>query len=88
MAGFLLAFMYVGVLMQILAQYFGVLGLVTYATPTPSDVAGTAQGVTGATWKIDKGLNTYATVAWTSALATAALAGTVFKTPTFRQFAM
>lgn len=88
MAGFLLAFMYVGVVMQILAQYFGVLGLVTYASPTPSDVVNAGQGVTAETWKIDKGLSTYATIAWTSALATAALAGVVFKTPSFRQFAM
>lgn len=88
MAGFLLAFMYTGVLMQILAQYFGVLGLVTYGTPTAQDIAGTSQGITSETWKIDKGLSTYATVAWTSALATAALAGTVFRTPTFRQFAL
>lgn len=84
----LLACLYAGALTQILAQYFGVLGLTVNATPT----ADTAKGVVNDndwnnfqadSWAIGEGLSTYATIAWTSALASAAVATTVFRTPRF-----
>lgn len=79
--------LYAGAVLQILAQFFGVLGLTITATPAPTTAVQYNQGELGATpWIIDKALSTYATVAWTSALATAGLIGFVYRTPRFEKF--
>jgi hypothetical protein len=81
--------LYVGILCQILAQLFGLLGLNVLATPgsiaTASDLN---QGIPAAVanyglgpWVVDRGLSTWATVAWTSAVACAALVGNLWQRP-------
>jgi hypothetical protein len=82
-----LFFLYVGAVLQILAQFFGILGMTSNATPIPSQAVQYNQGELGATpWIMDKALSTYTTVAWTSALATAGLVGIVYRTPRFEKF--
>ncbi|KAK5455898.1 hypothetical protein LTS15_005216 [Exophiala xenobiotica] len=86
----LLFFLYAGSLMQILAQFFGLLGLTINNSLSVQDVW-TAQFNTNTTldnfvahaWVVDKGLSAYATVAWTSALLCAAIATVYFHTPRF-----
>lgn len=85
----LLTCLYAGILTQILAQYFGVLGLTINATPKDKDSAKTAVQDTDYdnfmvdTWAIGKGLSTYATVAWASAVACATIAKALFRTPRY-----
>jgi hypothetical protein len=84
----LLVCLYTGSLMQILAQFFGILGLTINASLNAQDVV-SAQGKPGLNnfvahaWVVDKALSSYATVAWTSALLCAAIATVVFRTPRF-----
>lgn len=84
----LLTCLYAGILTQILAQYFGVLGLTVNATPN----AASARDAVGFTdyiyfqadsWAIGKGLSTYATTAWASAVACAAVATALFRRPRY-----
>jgi hypothetical protein len=82
----LLACLCIGATMQILAQFFGVLGLTVNATPTALTSQGTQKNATLAnyvagSWAIGDGLSIYATTAWASALACTAVATTVFRTP-------
>ncbi|KAG4435924.1 hypothetical protein IFR05_008581 [Cadophora sp. M221] len=80
----LLAFLYIGAIIQILAQFFGVISMTIIATPTQDQAIQSNVDNLGATpWIIDKALSTYATVAWTSALACAGLVGLVYRTPRF-----
>jgi hypothetical protein len=80
----LLFSLYTSAVLQILAQFFGVLALTIDATPTPYQAVQYNRDVLGATpWIIDKALSVYATVAWTSSLATAGLVGFVYRTPRF-----
>lgn len=85
----LLTCLYAGILTQILAQYFGVLGLTVNATPKDKDSAQAAIQDTNYgnfmvdTWAIGRGLSTYATIAWASAVACAAVAKVLFRTPRY-----
>ncbi|KAH7407446.1 hypothetical protein BKA64DRAFT_640378 [Cadophora sp. MPI-SDFR-AT-0126] len=80
----LLASLYIGAILQILAQFFGVISMTIIATPTQDQAVQSNVDNLGATpWIIDKALSTYATVAWTSALACAGLVGLVYRTPRF-----
>lgn len=85
----LLICLYVGSLLQILAQLFGMLGLTVNATPSDTQDAYNDQSNTTFAyfavghWTIGKALSTYATVAWTSAVLCAAVATSVFRTPRF-----
>ena len=84
----LLSCLYVGAVMQILAQCFGVLGLTVNATPSAQSAKDTVHNsdwvyFVADSWAIGKGSSMYATTAWASALACAALATTVFRTPRF-----
>jgi len=88
----LLACLYTGILMQLLAQFFGVLGLTLNATPDQAtavsyrpntDVDLRIDNFQADSWAVGKGLSTYATIAWTSAAACAAVASTVFRRPSF-----
>lgn len=80
----LLGFLYIGAILQIFAQFFGVISMTIIATPTPDQAVQSNVDNLGATpWIIDTALSTYATVAWTSALAYAGLIGMVYRTPRF-----
>ncbi|PVH83678.1 hypothetical protein DL98DRAFT_652158 [Cadophora sp. DSE1049] len=80
----LLAFLYLGAILQILAQFLGVISMTIIATPTQDQAIQSNIDNLGATpWIIDKALSTYATIAWTSALACAGLVGLVYRTPRF-----
>jgi hypothetical protein len=84
----LLACLYAGSALQILAQYFGVLGLTVNATPTYGTAQSFQKNATlgfyvADSWAIGKGLSTYATTAWASATFCAAVATTVFRRPRF-----
>lgn len=80
--------LYVGAILQVLAQFFGVLGLTVNATPTAYQAEQNNQNFLGATpWIMDKALTTYATVAWTMAVACAGLVGFVYRTPKFPKLA-
>lgn len=85
----LLVFLYAGILTQILAQFFGVLGLTVNATPKATDEAKAIIQFDAEikfqadTWAIGKGLSTYATIAWASAAACAAVATALFRTPRY-----
>ncbi|KAL5326212.1 hypothetical protein ACEPPN_007350 [Leptodophora sp. 'Broadleaf-Isolate-01'] len=79
--------LYIGVILQLIAQFFGVLGLTIIATPDQFQAVQHASGVLGATpWVIDKALATYATVAWTSALACAVLVSRAYRMPRWDKF--
>lgn len=84
----LLICLYAGALMQILAQYFAILGLTVDASLTPDVLYGERQNqdenyYSAQNWVIGRGLSTYATVTWTSSLLCAAVATSVFRTPRF-----
>ena len=84
----LLGCLYLGALLQLLAQYFGVLGLTVNATPTVDTAVGAVRNsdynnFLADSWAIGRGLSTFATLAWTSALACAGLATTMFRTPRY-----
>ena len=80
----LLFSLYVGAILQILAQFFGVLGLTLNATPTPAQATQNGSDDFGASyWVMDKALTTFATVAWTSSLACGMMTGFVYRTPKF-----
>lgn len=83
---FFLFCLYAGALLQLLAQFFGVLGLTMNATPTAADVTGnqpngTLSNFAAQAWVIDRALSAYATVAWTAALMCAAVTTAAFRTP-------
>jgi hypothetical protein len=74
----------IGAMLQVFAQYFAVLGLNTYGHPLPTDqVIGLSFGATG--WSLDIALTTYATVAWTTALASSAGIALVYRLPRFKK---
>jgi hypothetical protein len=83
----LLSCLYTGALLQILAQYFGVLGLTVTATPNAKDAVqfqlDGANNFMGHDWVIGRALSAFATVAWTSALFCAGIATAVFTRPRF-----
>ena len=84
----LLACLYIGAVTQVLAQYFGVLGLTVNATPNADTAVGTVHDsdynhFVADSWAVGQGLSTYATIAWTSALSCAAVATLVLRTPRF-----
>ncbi|KAK0100919.1 hypothetical protein ONS95_007361 [Cadophora gregata] len=80
----LLVSLYIGAILQILAQFFGVISMTIIATPTQDQAIQSNVDNLGATpWIIDKALSAYATVAWTSALACAGLVSLVYRTPKF-----
>jgi len=88
---FLLGALYIGAVLQLFAQFFGVLGLTVNASPNSRDANGdqpdfNLNNFDAADWIIDLALSRYATVAWTSALAAAAVATVLFKTPSFKKF--
>jgi len=61
--------LYIGALLQIFAQFFGILGLTINATPTPSEAgANSIDGIGATPWIMDKAMTRYATVAWTMAI--------------------
>jgi hypothetical protein len=75
-------------LLQVLAQFFGVLGLTVNATPNAGDASQdqpdtTSDNFVAQDWVIDKALSTYATIAWTSALLCALIATSIFRRPRF-----
>ncbi|KAH8901388.1 hypothetical protein GQ53DRAFT_835205 [Thozetella sp. PMI_491] len=79
-------FLVIGVLLQLLAQFFGVLGLTVLASPTGAGawIFQTMPGenfFVGHDWVIGKALNTYATIAWTTALLAAGIAGSSWGIP-------
>lgn len=91
MVVFLLGSLYIGAVLQIFAQFFGVLGLTVTASPNSRNAniyqpEGDYKNFSAEDWIIDLALSSYATVAWTSALAAAAVATILFTTPTFRKF--
>ena len=82
--------LYIGVVLQILAQFFGVLGLTINATPNAGDATADQyykpfKNFVAHDWVIGKALSTYATVAWTSALACAVIASLFFQMPRFKK---
>lgn len=81
----LIIFLAVGAVLQLLAQYFGVLGLTVSATPNPAEALQAAtplfDNFGAAEWQMDIALTRYATVAWVSSILCACLAGTVFRVP-------
>jgi hypothetical protein len=86
----LLTFLYIGAALQLFAQFFGVLGLTVSASPSGRDANGyqtdyLLNNFDAADWVIDVALSRYATVAWTAALAAAAVATVVFKKPSIRK---
>lgn len=87
---FFLGCLYIGAFLQLLAQFFGVLGLTVSATPKQDaellvfqDIGTTDQGdnYDPDSWVIGKALSTYATVAWTSAVLCATVATLVMRRP-------
>jgi Trk-type K+ transport system membrane component len=70
-----------GALLQVLAQFFGVLGLTITATGTQGPSTGQNVGVS--LWTVDVALSRYATVAWTFSLATAAMTLLAYRIPRF-----
>jgi hypothetical protein len=88
---FLLGALYIGAVLQIFAQFFGVLGLTVTASPNSRDANSNQpdplmNNFGAADWIVDLALSRYATVAWTSALAAAAMATVLFTTPAPRKF--
>lgn len=81
----LLACLVIGSVTQLLAQYFGVLGLSVNATPTydktPLVQTATYHFFVADSWAIDTGLSVYATTAWTSAIACAVLIASFWRLP-------
>lgn len=81
-AAFSVCFLCIGAVLQVIAQSFGVLGLTLNASPTPDYISTNNDGAFGAnSWVIGVALSTYATVAWTTALATAALTTLTYRLP-------
>lgn len=77
----------IGIALQILAQFFGILGLVITATPDTEnlDVQQPEPNYavyTSDDWIIGEGLARYATVTWVSALAALLIARVTFSTST------
>jgi hypothetical protein len=84
-------FLLIGAILQFLAQFFGVLGLTVNATPNGASAALYQYQVddnnfVAHDWVIGKGMGAYATTAWTTALASAFLAGSVFTMPSFPKY--
>ena len=83
----LIASVGIGAMLQILAQYFGVIGLTLNATPNAASAATGSSSQTGNfvadEWVLERGLTTYATVAWTSAIACAIVARSTFSLPKY-----
>jgi Ca2+/Na+ antiporter len=87
----LLGSLYIGAVLQIFAQFFGILGLTLNASPNAERANGDQptfglNNFSADDWTIDLALSRYATVAWTSALAAAAVATVIFRTPRSRKF--
>lgn len=83
-----LACLVIGAVTQVLAQYFGVLGLTVNATPSAADAIGAVHESDAIffradSWAISRGLSVYGTTAWASAIACAVVASSVFRTPRF-----
>ncbi|KAI9857979.1 MAG: hypothetical protein M1813_007949 [Trichoglossum hirsutum] len=86
LVSFLLFCLYVGALLQFIAQFFGVLAFTINATPTPDQTRqknGDDFGVNE--WVIDKALSAYATVAWTSAVACALVVASGYRRSKFEK---
>ncbi|KAF1950577.1 hypothetical protein CC80DRAFT_229143 [Byssothecium circinans] len=80
----LVFFLYIGAVLQVLAQFFGILGLIVNPTPNGGDATASQHkkllnNFAAHEWVMDKGLTTYATVAWTSAVLCAVIATAVFR---------
>lgn len=74
--------LYTGALLQVFAQFFGILGLTINATPTPSEArANSLDGLGVSEWIMDKALTRYATVGWTMALACAVATNLCYRAP-------
>ena len=81
LASTLIAFLAIGAVLQLLAQFFGVLGLSLNNSYTPSAVTGAAvpdfENFGANEWTLDIALTRYATVAWVSAIVCACTVGMV-----------
>jgi hypothetical protein len=86
----LLSFLYIGAVLQLFAQFFGVLGLTVSASPNARNANGDQQNTLlnnfdAADWVMDVALSRYATVAWTAALAAAVAAKGLLRTSSARK---
>ncbi|KAJ9607110.1 hypothetical protein H2200_008182 [Cladophialophora chaetospira] len=82
----LMGSLYIGAVLQFVAQFFAVLGLTLTATPTPNQVSNNHDNLFGAKpWIMDIALTRYATVAWTTAIACAMIVGANYRTPRFER---
>ena len=74
--------LYTSAALQMLAQFFAILGLTLNATPTPAQATQNGTGNFGASsWIMDRALTQFATVAWTSSLTCAMLVDYVYHKP-------